>query len=659
MQITTTLAAAAVLTAGLTALAMGAYLVLLAAAAGRRQTPAAPADRGRTVAVLIPAHNEEQLVGRAAASLLNQDLAAARRRVIVIADNCHDRTAHVATAAGAEVWVRDDGATRGKGRSLRWAMDRLLAELQPPGAVAVVDADSVAAPDLLRRLVGALDAGHDAVQADYRVLEETGSERERLVAAAFLLFHRVRLGGRARLGLPAALVGNGMAFSTGLLRRRRWESFSGVEDLEETVALRLAGVRVAFVEGAIVRGPVASGAGAQGQRLRWEGGRWHVVRRAVPKLLASAVRRRDVGLLDAAFDLAVPPLGLLLATAMLGAALAAGLAATGVVPLTVALPWLLAVVAVAAYVPLGLISAGAPPESYVALLRAPAFLAAKLPVYARAALAFDPARFDRTLRAGEPLTDTRVMIGGVPIDAVDEAGALRRIDRAFEAGSLLQVATVNLDFLVQAGADATNRRLLRACELNVADGWPVVWLGRLLGAKLSGRVTGHDLVPGAVRVAAARGAGVFLLGAQDGVAETAAAELAARNPGLQAHFYEPPGVALEKMDDEAILSRIDASGAKLLLVAFGHPKQERWIARNRERLPVAVAIGVGCTLDVIAGRVGRAPRWMQRLGLEWLFRLQQEPGRLFRRYLADALWLFRVVPATVLAARVGAERQTG
>jgi N-acetylglucosaminyldiphosphoundecaprenol N-acetyl-beta-D-mannosaminyltransferase len=112
---------------------------------------------------------------------------------------------------------------------------------------------------------------------------------------------------------------------------------------------------------------------------------------------------------------------------------------------------------------------------------------------------------------------------------------------------------------------------------------------------------------------------------------------------------ETPPAALETMDDDAILAAVAAARADLLLVAFGHPKQELWISRNLSRLPVGMAIGIGGSLDLLLGRIPRAPGWMQRTGLEWSWRFLQEPRRLGGRYLRDGTWLLRVLPGTVLA----------
>jgi 1,2-diacylglycerol 3-beta-glucosyltransferase len=649
---------AAVALGGLVALTSTGYLLVLAVAAFVRHPLGGRGRPGTRLAILVPAHDEERLVARCVRSLLDQDYPAALRRVLVVADNCTDATAEVAAAAGAEVWTRTDPSARGKGQALRWAMDSLLAGPDPPEAVVVVDADSVAEPGLLAGLASAAEGGHDAVQAEYLVLEETGATRERLLAAAFLLFHRVRFRGRGALGLPAALVGNGMLFTRRLLETHPWSAFTGVEDLEQTVRLRLAGVRVQFAGDALVRGPMAGGASAdRRQRLRWEGGRFNVVRRYLPALVAAALRRHDPGLLGTALDLAVPPLGLLAMTCLAGTAVAIALALLGAVIWPAVLVWAGALLALPAYVLVGLIAARADPRHFRALLGAPIFLLRKIATYARLGRGFDPSRWERTERHGDQVPE-RIHIGGVPIDVLDIAGAVGRISEAFGRRPLMQVSTVNLDFLVQAHSDHEVRGILQGCELSVADGWPVVLLGRLLGSSIRQRIAGADLVPMAVAAAAERGNGVFLLGGQDGVAGVAASRLEERHPGLRASWYEPAVAPLDEMDDQDILARIEASGAELLLVALGHPKQERWIARNRDRLTVAAAIGVGCSLDLIAGRVSRAPDWMQKAGLEWLFRLQQEPIRLFRRYVGDLVWLVRAVPRTLAQRRLTGQRLT-
>ena len=638
------------------------YLLTLAIAAvfyRRTETAVASTPSSRLV-VLVPAHNEEGLVPRCVASLQAQTYPNDLYRVIVIADNCTDRTVSVARNAGAEVMVRDQPEAPGKGRALRWAMDRLLATPEPPDAIVVVDGDSVADPDLLVALESELARGYPAVQADYRMLDdEHGSPRSRLVAAGFLLFHRVRFSGRARLGMAANLVGNGMLFSGAVLRAHPWSAFTGVEDLEYSIDLRLAGIRPRFAAAGTVFGPgPASRAGELRQRLRWEGGRFHVVKTRLWTIVRTALARRDASLLDAALDLATPPLGLL------SMAIAAGFSVTGLAILAhlaaawSLAPWAGAVVAVPAYVVIGLRVAGAPTSAWRAVLKAPLYVAWKSFAYLWVVRGFDPNRWDRTDRAGDSLLSgrRRVGIAGVPVDVVDMPTALSTIRGAAGSGRLFHVSTVNLDFVVRAQRDPEVRRIFDRTDLNLADGAPVVWLGRLVGADMPERVAGADLVPALMREMAQTGGRVFLLGGENGVAAAAGRRLAELNPGLTiAGTYEPPRAPVEQMDNAEILSRIAESGADVLLVALGHPKQERWIDLHRTQLPVSVAIGVGCVLDLIAGRSRRAPRWMQAIGLEWAYRLGQEPRRLLTRYLTDAAWLLPLTAAAVRSRVSGQE----
>jgi N-acetylglucosaminyldiphosphoundecaprenol N-acetyl-beta-D-mannosaminyltransferase len=249
----------------------------------------------------------------------------------------------------------------------------------------------------------------------------------------------------------------------------------------------------------------------------------------------------------------------------------------------------------------------------------------------------------------------RTELGGVPIDPVDLEQAVDRAMEAVATGTFTQICTVNLDFLVNARRDPTTRAVLTRSEINLADGAPVVWLSRLLGSDLPGRVAGSDMVPQLAAAAAAEGASVFFLGGEEGNAAVAAERLSATYPGLiVAGVHQPPRASLDEMDDDDIIERVASSGADVLLVALGHPKQDKWIARNRERLPVSVAIGVGCTFDLIAGRRTRAPGWMRRTGLEWLFRLIHEPGRLGFRYLLDGWCLLTVFVPMTLRQRRGA-----
>ena len=284
MALTAGLVAAALTTflmvAGVLVAAAVAYLVVLAVACRFHDPSSGPSANARPrVVVLVPAHDEAGYIGRCLETLREQDYPSARYEVVVIADNCTDETAAIAASRGVTVMERDDATAPGKGRALRWAIDRLFASRADIDAVAVVDADSVADRHLISGLATRLGGGADAVQGEYLALTDGDGAKSELRSASMLLFHRVRFGGRAALGLPCHLVGNGMAFSRRLLEEHPWDAFTSAEDLEWSADLRLAGIGPQFAADVRLRAPIAKGgAAARTQRVRWEGGRLHVIR---------------------------------------------------------------------------------------------------------------------------------------------------------------------------------------------------------------------------------------------------------------------------------------------------------------------------------------------------------------------------------------------
>ncbi len=232
-----------------------------------------------------------------------------------------------------------------------------------------------------------------------------------------------------------------------------------------------------------------------------------------------------------------------------------------------------------------------------------------------------------------------VVLLGVPVDNLDFQETLERIDRFVQIGRQMhrfhQVATVNTDFLVKAAEDPDLRRLLQSVHLATPDGMPLIWASRLLGNPLKERVAGADLVPALARQAAAKGYSIYLFGAGPGIAQKAAQVLQQRYPGLViAGVASPPYTPIQDMDRSA-LDDIRAAKPDLLLVALGNPKQEKWIEMYGCHVNVPVIMGIGGSLDFIAGNVKRAPVWMQKSGFEWLYRIMQEPRRLWRRYVID------------------------
>lgn len=229
----------------------------------------------------------------------------------------------------------------------------------------------------------------------------------------------------------------------------------------------------------------------------------------------------------------------------------------------------------------------------------------------------------------------------VRVDRVDFAAAMEHVRQAIQLRRPRQIVTVNVDFVKLAKADSAYRRLINTADLSVADGMPLLWAARLIGAPLPERITGTDLVLGCAQMAAEEGHRLFLLGAGPGVAEQAAEELQRRFPGLTVcGTYAPPFGPWAEDEDRRIVDGVQAARPDVLFVAFGAPRQDVWIREHMAELNVPVSIGIGGTLNFLAGKIRRAPQWMQDLGLEWLYRVVQEPGRLWKRYLLEDLPIF-------------------
>ena len=219
----------------------------------------------------------------------------------------------------------------------------------------------------------------------------------------------------------------------------------------------------------------------------------------------------------------------------------------------------------------------------------------------------------------------RVNILGVDVDAVTMAEAVDVVRRAMDTRAGVMVATANAEMLMRATHDEELRRILNASALVVPDGAGTVWAARHLGHAMPERVAGYDLAQELLRCAPAEGRRVYFFGSAPGVAEKAKAKAEQLYPGIEIvgvrnGFFSPA-------DNAAIIAEIRTARPDLLLVALGVPKQEKWIAAHLAELDVPVAIGVGGTLDVMAGVMKRAPHWMQRAKLEWLFRGLMQPKR--------------------------------
>jgi N-acetylglucosaminyldiphosphoundecaprenol N-acetyl-beta-D-mannosaminyltransferase len=232
-------------------------------------------------------------------------------------------------------------------------------------------------------------------------------------------------------------------------------------------------------------------------------------------------------------------------------------------------------------------------------------------------------------------TRRRLTLGSIQIDHLTFAEALDAIVALCEAGAGGTVVTPNVDHVVQAEHDPRFKRAYDRASLSLVDGMPLLWAARLLGQRLPEKISGSDLVMPLLERAAQKGLRVYLLGGAEGIGQLAAEKMKERLPALQICGIDSPRVDINGGPQAyaAIIEKVCAARPHLVLLALGAPKQEIFADECLELLRPAVCVGVGATLDFIAGKSVRAPRWMQRAGLEWLHRLFQEPGRLWKRYL--------------------------
>lgn len=225
----------------------------------------------------------------------------------------------------------------------------------------------------------------------------------------------------------------------------------------------------------------------------------------------------------------------------------------------------------------------------------------------------------------------RITFLGCCMDITTMAETVDRIDESVQANVFTQHVVVNVAKLVNMRKDAELERSVKQCDIINIDGMGVVLGAKLLGHDVPERVAGVDLFHSLLARSAQRGYPVYLLGAKDPVVTETARRVQELYPGLKVAGYHH-GYFWD--DEEAMVDRIRQSGAKLLFVAITSPKKENFINRWRDELGVTFVMGVGGTFDVVAGEVKRAPLWMQRNGLEWAYRVKQEPGRMWKRYLS-------------------------
>ena len=219
----------------------------------------------------------------------------------------------------------------------------------------------------------------------------------------------------------------------------------------------------------------------------------------------------------------------------------------------------------------------------------------------------------------------KVTILGVPVDAITMGEAVARIDGFIEKRTPVLVATANAEMLMRATHDGALRRILQGAAMVTPDGAGTVWAAHHLGHAMPERVAGYDMVQELMREAPAKHRRIFFFGSAPGVADKAKAKAEQLYPGIE--IVGTRNGFFTAADEPAIIEEIKAAHPDILLAALGVPKQEKWLAKHLGELGVPVAIGVGGTFDVMAGVMKRAPRWMQRAKLEWLFRGMMQPKR--------------------------------
>ena len=230
----------------------------------------------------------------------------------------------------------------------------------------------------------------------------------------------------------------------------------------------------------------------------------------------------------------------------------------------------------------------------------------------------------------------------VKIDNITFAEALAKIQAFLMVDEVHQIATINPEFIIAAQSDEKFKEILNSSDLNVPDGVGLQYAAGFLGQKIGERITGVDLTWEICKIASEKGYSVFFLGANDGIAEKAAHRIKLLNPNLKI-----AGTSSANPDDENLVNEIKNAKPDILLVAYGAPKQEKFIFDNKDQLGTKLAMGVGGTFDYIAGVVPYAPKWLRKTGLEWFYRLFTEPKR-WKRIL-NAVIIF---PWLVLKSKI-------
>lgn len=239
----------------------------------------------------------------------------------------------------------------------------------------------------------------------------------------------------------------------------------------------------------------------------------------------------------------------------------------------------------------------------------------------------------------------RIKFLNIQIDNLTMEETLQEIERLVEKRAYSYLVTPNLDHIVNLEEDAEFAEAYQHADLIVADGKPLIWISNWMKNPIKEKISGSDLFPKVCELAANRGYRVFLLGAAEGVAAKAAENLRKKYPGLQIAGTYSPKFGFEKMPDELGKMRNILLEAEpdILALALGSPKAEKYLYRHGKENNIPLSISIGASVDFEAGKIKRAPRWMSESGLEWLFRITQDPKRLIKRYWRDAVKILPII----------------
>lgn len=240
---------------------------------------------------------------------------------------------------------------------------------------------------------------------------------------------------------------------------------------------------------------------------------------------------------------------------------------------------------------------------------------------------------------------SRIKFLNTEVDNLTMDEAIKRIDELVLKGKPSYVVTPNIDHIVKLENDKEFQQVYKEADLILTDGMPLIWISKMKKTPIKEKVSGSDLFPKVCDLAARRGYKVFLLGAAEGIAVKAAKNLKEKYDGLNIVGTYSPSYGFEKKEEEIelIIKMINEVKPDILAVGLGAPKQEKFLYKFRNRLNVPISLAIGASIDFEAGNINRAPRWMQKTGLEWSYRLFKEPRRMFKRYLINDIKIFKLV----------------